>query len=440
MHNIVYRYIEGIQWVLHYYYDGVVSWGWFYDYHYAPKISDLKGIEAFEFDYTLGGPFRPFEQLMGVLPDLSNAIIPDAFRDLMSDPASPIIDFYPRNFIQDLNGKKQDWEAIVKIPFIDEKRLLSTMKSAFVLCPVSVGPQRARIAREGRLSPEEQKRNGFGHSWRFILDPDGEQHHYPSSMPGFFPDIVKCAARMEAFHLPTIDGLHLVKGLCEGVLLGKDAIAGFPSLHTLPHTGQLGYHSVKVFMSESRHESMVIHLENPYEGTSSNDIARSLIGQPVYVNWPFLQEGKVEAVSDELFRYEADNIQIPHRPDVVATRRRGAERIEHEYSKRWGVVTGDVDVVVHVKLLKGLKRTEDGALVKDYEDKEVDHAVQASVTHVNSQDERYIVRHLCPLGTAKADQCTGTRGEADRGRISRGQQYLLPRRAIVRFARAHPRS
>ena len=45
----------------------------------------------------------------------------------MYDANSPILDFYPVEFEQDLNGKKQDWEAIVKIPFIDEKRLLKAM-------------------------------------------------------------------------------------------------------------------------------------------------------------------------------------------------------------------------------------------------------------------------------------------------------------------------
>lgn len=49
----------------------------------------------------------------------------------MYSPDSSILDFYPTNFESDLNGKKQEWEAIVKIPFLDQKRLLKAMSGKF---------------------------------------------------------------------------------------------------------------------------------------------------------------------------------------------------------------------------------------------------------------------------------------------------------------------
>lgn len=38
----------------------------------------------------------------------------------MTSENSPIKQYYPEEFSKDLNGKKQDWEAVVLIPFIDQ--------------------------------------------------------------------------------------------------------------------------------------------------------------------------------------------------------------------------------------------------------------------------------------------------------------------------------
>lgn len=92
---------------------------------------DLRGVDKMTFNFELGTPFKPFQQLMGVLPSASMELIPEPYRELMYDPNSPILDFYPVEFESDLNGKKAEWEAIVKIPFIDEVRLLKAMASKF---------------------------------------------------------------------------------------------------------------------------------------------------------------------------------------------------------------------------------------------------------------------------------------------------------------------
>lgn len=217
------------------------------------------------------------------------------------------------------------------------------------------------LAREHRLTPEEKQRNSLGTSTKFRFNP-GEPTLYPSSLPGFFPPLYRCTCSMEPFYLPVLEGLHLIPGLCDGVALGADALAGFPSLKTLPYAAMLGYHGVNVHGAESRNKSMIVHIENPYEGKSSEEVAAQMIGQRIFTNWPFLQEGLVVAVSDSLFKYEKMSVtpggpsrvvSNPHAPQGLGHWKAKAERIEHYYSKRCGVIPGDISVLLHLRPLKG---------------------------------------------------------------------------------------
>merc|ERR1719500_1105840 len=76
-------YVRAIQWNLHYYYNGCVSWSWFYPHHYSPWITDIKDFASMDLAFDKGTPFLPFEQLMAVLPLASKKCIPEPLQWLM---------------------------------------------------------------------------------------------------------------------------------------------------------------------------------------------------------------------------------------------------------------------------------------------------------------------------------------------------------------------
>lgn len=152
-HKVARAYAEGLAWVLLYYFQGCPSWTWYYPYHYAPFAADFVDLDKMDINFEKGIPFRPFEQLMGVLPAASNHAIPQIFRNLMSDSDSEIIDFYPEDFPVDLNGKKWAWQGVALLPFIDANRLLEAMNKKYPL-----------------LSAEEHARNAVGRDVLLLSD------------------------------------------------------------------------------------------------------------------------------------------------------------------------------------------------------------------------------------------------------------------------------
>ncbi|KAM6915509.1 5'-3' exoribonuclease 2 [Xenentodon cancila] len=182
--KVVQSYVEGLCWVLRYYYQGCASWKWYFPFHYAPFASDFKGIKDMFTDFEKDTkPFQPLEQLMGVFPAASGNFLPPSWRQLMMSADSSIIDFYPDDFAIDLNGKKYAWQGVALLPFVDERRLRAALAEVY--------PD---------LTPEEARRNSLGSDVLFV----GKSHQ--------LFDFIH-----ELYRAETDEGTEMPAELCHGI-------------------------------------------------------------------------------------------------------------------------------------------------------------------------------------------------------------------------------
>ncbi|XP_053529543.1 5'-3' exoribonuclease 1 [Ictalurus punctatus] len=344
-------YVEGIQWILHYYYHGVQSWSWYYPYHYAPFLSDVRNIAHLTLTFDLGKPFMPFEQLLGVLPSASKELLPECYQHLMTSPSSPIIEYYPVDFRTDLNGKQQEWEAVVLIPFIDEERLLAAM-ALYTDC----------------LSKSERARNRHTECAVYYYDKELD-FTLASPLPEVFPNVTHCHARsmpvpMDAWRV-SLDGV--------GRRIDRSALyfCGFPTLQHIQHKFYKKKSGVVVFQQSSRGENMMLEILAGQQGEPVlEDVAALVLGKSVFVNWPHLEEACVVAVSDgeaKFFLEEAGGVLKPYEdtpPPVKVVYLSDKEQkdwvkevqgITEHHSKRKGVVINETSMLLYARLLTGRK-------------------------------------------------------------------------------------
>lgn len=385
------HYLEGLQWVLYYYYTGCPSWNWYFRYHYSPRISDIAiglnyMLEHQELiNFELSHPFKPFEQLMAVLPARSRNLMPMVYRPLMTDPQSSIIEFYPNEVDIDMNGKTALWEAVVLLSFVDEKKLIENLK------PV-----------EAKLTASETKRNSFGNDIVFLYNPQ-VQYVYPSPLPGFFHDLENDHCIEEVFELP-VKGTQLLGTLPEGVLLGKEALAGFPTLETLDFDNELKLNETLVFQQPSRSESMILNIKNHFTDLTVEQFGKKYLGRIVYGKWPFLSECKVVEVSDGELKWEI--IKQGGNKKVIATALDQDERkqfnqtkgfIKNSYIKTKGVNIGNVEGLVSLKPVTGLLRIALGAMVKTFSKDVITLPLQLIIEDVVNKDSRFVARPPLPI-------------------------------------------
>ncbi|KAG2735510.1 hypothetical protein G9P44_001724 [Scheffersomyces stipitis] len=385
------HYVEGLQWVLYYYYQGVPSWNWYYRYHYSPRISDISiGLEELikkgeELKFEKSTPFKPFEQLMAVLPARSRKLMPLVYRPLMTEPHSPIIMNYPNEVDIDMNGKTASWEAVVLLDFVDENKLIS------VLRPV-----------EEKLSPEETKRNSFGQAILFVHNPQSD-HVYPSPLPGFFQDLEHDECLEETYTLPQVSEYRI--GFIEGAKTGKNLSAGFPSLSNIPFQAELQLNEVKVFQYPSRSESMILSIENIWGDLTVAQFGQQFVNRLVYSKWPYLRECRIVKVIESDHKYEGS--RTPAGLKKVVTSEVTAEEArqfrqdvnaqKNLYNKTRGVRLGEIDALVYVQPVNGLIRNAKGAFVKTFARELELYPLQLIVKEVTNKDQRFAFRPPIPI-------------------------------------------
>jgi len=356
--KVVRSYIEGLLWVFKYYYNQLISWRWFYPFHYAPIATDLvhMGEIAKDVQFTdPGTPFHPFEQLLGVLPEGSSKILPAPFRKLYLS-SSPIYDFYPTEFVIDREGTRYDYEGVSLLPFIDEKRLLNAI--------VTVS--------DSELTEAEKKRNQFGHNFLFTFD-NSVDVVCKSSLENELPDIAHSHVKEEIIEFPAY--AKFLPTLCKDVKLGKKNLEGFPVLECKPSAKveekDVG---VALFGQPSRKPSLVVNLSAQYNKDQLNDDdflieesvkttqqLRKLIGKKVYVGYPYPRIGILSSLADERACYYDESGEPEYHSE------RDAEQFRKEYAyqknvllRRYGLEIGNVRVLVFIKLFKGMKRDQYG--------------------------------------------------------------------------------
>ncbi|KAH3685269.1 hypothetical protein WICPIJ_003743 [Wickerhamomyces pijperi] len=377
MQKLTENYVEGLQWVLYYYFQGCSSWPWYFQYHYAPRISDIKRALGMKIEFNLGTPFKPYEQLMSVLPSRSNKLVPAPYRKLMLDENSVIKDFYPMDVEYDMNGKTAEWEAVVKLSFVDEKRL----KDA--LAPL-----------EPLLNEEEKFRNSFGRDIQFKFNPQIEQV-FKSPLAGIFADLENNHCFEVPYVLEKLTSYHT--GLVEGVLLGNKALAGFPTLKSIPFTNELKNAGLLIFNQPSRSQSQILTPKDIHEGLTVDQFADRYVGEIVWTRYPYLRESKITRVVDGKFDYRSRGQSFEMDSEDVKTYKSTLSNVQKKYMSSKGLELKSIRALVYVKPVTGLKRTSDGAYVKDFTKEEEVYPLQLVVENVSQKDHRYVEKAPLPI-------------------------------------------
>lgn len=173
IHKVCEKYLKTLLWAIQYYAEGCPSWSFHYGFRVSPMPSDVvdflndTGFDLNEFEFDLGKPYTPFEQLMFILPPQMKGNVPKNLGELMTNPKKLLVPYYPIDFRVDATvGKKWmyseailpeiDDEFFLKIVREEEKKLKGREK---LMNAITMKPMRKSANNANNSSRLKKKRN-----------------------------------------------------------------------------------------------------------------------------------------------------------------------------------------------------------------------------------------------------------------------------------------
>lgn len=352
------HYIEGLTWVMHYYYHGPVSWKWYFPHFYAPMASDLFGLAglAAEIDFGSSKPFLPHQQLLAVLPPVSYRCLPEPYWPLLRHPDSILADVFPSKIEIDREGARASWEGIVLIPFMQEEKLIEAYNSV-----------------QSQVSEKDHRCNVLGEPLVFSYDPKQSL----TIKDTMFPPLSNLHVQVQTFTLPITP--PFVPALCSGYDPAT-VVEGFGSLNT-PHPFSVifGKDAVKVFDMPSRRESVLIRMVASPELDMMSQLTQYL-GQEVLVGYPYWRRARLEMLENETHKayhnYQDNAVKMVENERAASVFVSNTKKHAAILLQRHGIRLDKIPVLAYVCLFTGMEENSSGMLRRQYSQSAVEYPVQ----------------------------------------------------------------
>jgi 5'-3' exoribonuclease 1 len=188
--DVMRRYLDGMNWVLNYYHQGIPDWTWFFPYLYAPFFTDFLEDPNMMDKYTNPNfekhePVPAFLQLFMVLPQTHKALWPTCLQTAVDEEETEWMNgipdhwasYFPSKVVLDKGGKRKDWEAIIRLV----PSSLDDFRTVFDICT------------KDRLTEKEKRRNQQGKTFSYKFD----ESFSPRPFLSIYGNVENCQIRLE---------------------------------------------------------------------------------------------------------------------------------------------------------------------------------------------------------------------------------------------------